>query len=382
LGVTTSKPSLDLLTELTDQHVLAALIDEPRLTRAELAVLTGISKPTVGESVKRLTEVGMIRDTGERTTGRGRVGTYYALNKDVGSALTVSIAPEGVVAETINVRGQTLSRVVEVVPRPAGHSAVEYALRTAVSRVRHDTGPAVRLTVVSAADPVDRATGRLVQLPDAPFLVGELDAVTLLGELVGGPVLVDNDVNWAALAERSADPSPSLDNYVYVYLGEGLGAAVVSDGEVRRGNSGMSGEIAHLVTTGPSGRPVPFTEVFNELHLRHTGSTAIDVSLVLAAVSASGTVDRTAVDAIAAAVCGVLAAAVAFIDPAVIVIGGAWGTHPTVMEAIGTSFEQLPRHVPLRPATVIEEAPLTGARHRALQDLRAAVTGYRRVPSH
>ena len=37
-----------------------------RLTRAELAAETGISKPTVGESVRRLTEAGLVADTGER----------------------------------------------------------------------------------------------------------------------------------------------------------------------------------------------------------------------------------------------------------------------------------------------------------------------------
>src|SRR6478609_1554040 len=106
----TSKPSLDLLTELTDENVLSALITEPRLTRAELATLTGISKPTIGDSVRRLTEVGLILDTGERTTGRGRAGSYYALAADVGTALVVSVAPEGVVAEVLDAHGAVTSR--------------------------------------------------------------------------------------------------------------------------------------------------------------------------------------------------------------------------------------------------------------------------------
>jgi len=376
--VTTAKPSLDLLTELTDKNVLAALISEPRLTRAELAALTGISKPTIGESVRRLTGVGLIRDTGERTSGRGRVGSYYALAADIGCALTLSIAPEGIIAETVDVRGLTLNRTVDVVPRPARPAAVESALRTAVMSVRDATGTAIRLASISVADPVDRATGRLVQLPDTPFLVGDLDAKAVVGELVNGPVLVDNDVNWAARAERTADTSAELDNFVYLYLGEGLGAAVVSDGEVRRGHSGMSGEIAHLVTTGAHGRAVPFTEVFNELEVRHANSTAIDVSALMAAISTPGTAGRKTRDAIALALCGVLAAAIAMADPAVIVIGGSWGVHPALVGAVQQAFARNPRHVPLRTATVIEQAPLAGARERAVHDLRSAITGYRR----
>src|SRR5215212_6889809 len=99
--MTPAKPSLDLLRSLTDEHVLRAFMTEGRLTRAELATRTGISKPTVSESVRRLAAAGLLQDTGERTSGRGRIGSYYALAGDVGCALVVSAAPEGIVAEVI-----------------------------------------------------------------------------------------------------------------------------------------------------------------------------------------------------------------------------------------------------------------------------------------
>ena len=103
-----AKPSLELLRSLTDEHVLRTFMQHRRLTRAELAAGTGISKPTVGESVRRLTEAGLVADTGERTSGgrgRGRVGSYYAL-ADVGVALALSIAPEGIVAECLDALGE------------------------------------------------------------------------------------------------------------------------------------------------------------------------------------------------------------------------------------------------------------------------------------
>ena len=108
-----AKPSLELLSSLTDEHVLRALMRHRRLTRAELAAQTGISKPTVGESVRRLTGTGLVADTGQRTPGgrgRGRVGSYYALVADAGVALAVSIAPVGIVAECVDAYGNTVSR--------------------------------------------------------------------------------------------------------------------------------------------------------------------------------------------------------------------------------------------------------------------------------
>ena len=200
----TAKPSLDLLRELSDEHVLRALIARDRMTRAELAGYTGISKPTVGESVRRLVAAGVLADTGERTTGRGRVGSYYALAGDVGCALAVSVAPEGVVAEVVDARGRVLARDEAAVSRPARPRQVASAVRLAGREVAERAPSPIRLAMVSAADPVDRASGRLVHLPGAPFLVGELSPADLLAEVAHGPVAVDNDVNWAARAERDA----------------------------------------------------------------------------------------------------------------------------------------------------------------------------------
>ncbi|MFC5004320.1 ROK family transcriptional regulator [Dactylosporangium cerinum] len=363
--MTPVKPSLELLRSLSDEHVLRALMRSGRLTRAELAVQAGISKPTVSESMRRLTEAGLVVDTGDRTTGRGRIGTYYGLAPSAGTALAISIASAGVVAERLDAHGTVLTRTTRPLTRPARPELVAAALTAAVEAVRSAVGPA-RVATVSAADPVDRVTGRLVHLPDAPFLVGELDPVDLLAAYVTGPVTVDNDVNWAARAER--DQGAAGDDFAYVYLGEGLGCAVVSAGEVLRGHAGLAGEIAHLITTGPGGRAMPFTEVFAALHLRQPSSTAIDVPALRAAGA-----DVLAV--IGTAVAGVLAATVALADPAHIVLGGPWGSEVT--GAVGAAFAHLPRHVPVRPAAVADEASLAGVRAHALRSLRDAIVAAR-----
>ncbi len=367
--MTPAKPSLELLRSLTDRHVLGALVAEPRLTRAEIAERTGISKPTIGESVRRLTGAGVLYDTGERTTGRGRVGTYYALTDQVGVALAVSIGPGGVAAETVDVYGRVLAREVEDVGRPARPERVSEVLRAVAERAAAGAAGSVRLAAVSAADPVDRSTGRLVHLPDAPFLVGELSPVEILRPLVAGTVRVDNDVNWAARAERTAPDVAAPDDFVYLYLGEGLGCAVVSDGEVRRGAGGLAGEIAHVLTCGPQQQAITFIEVFAALGLRQTGSSAIDVPTLVHRIQADRRASVTTA-ALADAITGVLAATVALNDPELIIVGGSWGTQPAVLDAVSRRFAELPRHVPIRPARVAPDAPLAGARHYAQEQLQ------------
>lgn len=371
--MTPAKPSLDLLRTLTDEHVLRALTEQRRLTRAELAARTGLSKPTVSDSVRRLCEAGLLADTGERTTGRGRVGSYYGLAADIGYALVVSVAPEGIVAEAIDAHGDVISTATAEIARPARPAQVGEALSTAAGAAQQGFSRRPRLAVISAADPVDRATGRLVHLPDSPFLLGELAPADVLAGLVDGPVMVDNDVNWAARAERDAIDDRQFDDVVYVHLGEGLGCAVVNDGVVRRGHAGLVGEIAHVLTIGPDGRAVRFIDVFGALRLRRPASTAIDVEALLTAVRGDDSRARTVLTTVAHAVCGVLAGVVAFADPALVVIGGRWGAEPTVLDAIVAEFEVQPRHVPIRPARITDTPALAGARTHALHELRTAI---------
>lgn len=382
--MTPEKPSLDLLRRLTDSHVVGAVVDHGRLTRAELAVTTGLSKPTVADSVRRLESAGVLADTGERSSGPGRAGLYYDLAPGTGTALAVAIAPEGVVAEVLDVRGAVVARATAQVRRPARPVTASRALERAVRSAVDDAGAAgagpVRLSVVSAADPVDRATGRLVHLPDAPFLVGALDPAAVLSGLVDGPVVVGNDVNWAALAELAArapgttsaatGPDATPADFAYLYLGEGLGCAVVADGRVLQGAHGLAGEVAHVVVTGPRGRATAFTEVFAELGLRHEGGTAIDVTRLLDAVHAGGTGGDRARRALAAAVADVVSALVALTDPQEVVLGGPWGAEPSVVDAVREHVRGAKRPVVVSPATV-PDAALAGARSRAVASLRS-----------
>jgi predicted NBD/HSP70 family sugar kinase len=351
----------------------------PRLTRAELAAQTGISKSAVGESVRRLAAAGLVEDTGERTPGgrgRGRVGTYYALAAGTGGARAVSVEPECVVAESVDAYGVTRARAREDIAWSAAPDPVAAALRAAAARVTSGTHsrPALptRAAVVSVAGPVDRASGRLVRLPDEPIRLGELDSAAVLRPLVAGPVLVDNDVNWAARAERDRAADGGSDDFAYLYLGEGLGAAIVSNGEVVRGYAGLAGEVAHIVTVGADGQATRFIDFFGDLGLRQPGSTAIDVPRLLA-VAANPGGDTAVRHQIGQAISGVLAALTELADPRFVVVGGPWGNDPAIFAAVTAATARFRRQVGIHAATVTSEPSLAGARAEALRQLRTAI---------
>lgn len=353
----------DVLRAGTDQHVLELLYDGP-LSRAELAAKGGFSKPTASESVRRLEARGLVGETGDRRHGVGRTATLMGIRPDAGVGLAVTIEPTAIRASTHGVAGDVVDESEVALAAVHGPRAVATALRKAVRSVADSGSVPIRVAAVSAADPVQRADGRLVELPDAPFLVGSLDTRRALSPYVDGDVLVDNDVNWAASAELSARRGSS--DFGYLHLGTGLGGAVINDGAVRRGHHGFVGEIAHVVVAGPEGRAMPITEVFSKMGLRQRDSTAIDVDRVRGALG-----EPPAAAALGRALAGVVGAFVALTDPEFTVLAGDWGR--LAVPCLEAALRDDPRAASIAGA-VVERPSVVGVRDGAVSALRRWVS--------
>ena len=99
-------------------------------------------------------------DTGERTTGRGRIGTYYALPATTGCALVASLAPEGIVAEAVDVYGDVVARSQAPVTRSPGAGQVARTLKRVAGEVADRAVPARRRQRRRSRGPRDRAARR------------------------------------------------------------------------------------------------------------------------------------------------------------------------------------------------------------------------------
>ena len=276
--------------------------------------------------MRRLTDAGLVVESGRQVGGRGRAGTYCRLRAD-------QAGPRCLGGTRRRRRGH-----VRPEERAAGHAEQPVAspvrgvdlapiVRAVVGNVGAQNSGAIRSCVVSMAGPVDRQTGRLAASAYAPFLVGEFAPKDVLRDLAL-VVEVDNDVNWAALAERVHGNATDLDDFVLCYLGEGVGGAVVIDGAVVRGGRGRAGELAHARTTGPGGRSMTLFASLAAADLLRPGSEAIDVGRVRAILEGSSAADRRRAAEIAEAVAGAIGSVVALLDPHGVLVGGPWGGAP------------------------------------------------------
>nr|WP_294690273.1 ROK family transcriptional regulator [uncultured Friedmanniella sp.] len=364
-------PRLGLLRELTDRHVLQHLRDGAGLTRAELAQRTGISKPTISESVRRLSTGGVLEESGQQTGKRGPSGTYYRLRPAAAAALAVSVGPDGVEVEGYDATGSRTHRVEREVRVPIEAELLAPVLADAVrTAVASAVGP-VRSVAVSVAGPVDRATGRLVALPDSPFVLGELTPRELLAPVLEVAPQVDNDVNWAALAEHHAGGAQDLQEFLFVYLGPGIGAAAVSAGKIRHGAYGLAGELAHVLTVGADGRGDRLIACLRAWGLLVPGSPAIDVGRVVRLLGPGTSPDRALGTQLARAVAGALASATALLNPDAVVLSGPWGVVPGFADAVAAEMSTLAAvGCPLRTSTLGDAAALAGARITAVSQMQ------------
>lgn len=360
-------PSLDLLRSLSDRHVLSAVADAGQLTRAAAATATGLSKPTVSQSVARLLESGVVIE-GERTSGgRGRAGTYLTVNDAAGCAIALRAGPNGVVGEVIALDGRVLATNHRSLSTPVTPGSLGKAL-VAVCRalVAASPGP-VRAATVSVADPVDRRTGRVVELPDSPFLVGELDPIGLLEPILRIRPTIGNDVSWALLAEREHGVASGVDDVMYLYLDEGMGASMWAGGSQLHGSRGLAGEIAYSRTSVSTARSRTrssgtLMKCVDALGYLRDGSRAIDVTAVLDDLDRGTGQGHRLADAVAE----VARAHAYLLDPELVVLSGRWGRHTAIFDSVRESLAAAGGvATTVARAEVTDDAPLVGARIHA-----------------
>ena len=369
-------PTLDLVRQVTDRHVIEQLLATDTLTRAELAARTGISKPTASESVRRLLDVEILEEAGRQLGKRGPAGTYYRLGSGLGVALAVSAGPDGVVVDSYDLRGQRLGRIEHDVPSPIDAARLSPVLVEAVEAATTAAPGPVLSCAVSVAGPVDQATGRLVRLPNAPFLLDEFAPQQLIAAITHCSVTVDNDVNWMALAEHDRGAARGLDQFVLCYLGAGIGSAIVLDGAVFRGSGGVAGELAYVSTTGPGGQSMRLLDCFAAWDLRQPGSDAIDTDRLRALLADDRPAARTRRAEIADAVATAIASSVAVLNPAAVLIGGPWGAVPGFTEEVADRLaDRSVLRTEVRRVQLDADSPQIGAGLRAVQDAQSVLVG-------
>ncbi|NOL45434.1 ROK family transcriptional regulator [Kribbella sandramycini] len=227
--------------------MLDAIRRTEQLSRVELAAATGLSGQAISNIIRRLLEAGLVREAGrQKTTGLGKPRTLLRLEPTGQYAVGVHLDPAVVTVVLLDLTGEVVARHQLVPPEDDDPDVLIDAIAATVEAVIAEAAaPRSRVMGVgiAAPGPIDAERGVVVDPPNLStwHLVPLRDE---LRERTGLPVLLEKDVTAAAAAEKWVG-APG--NFVFFYLGTGVGAGLVIGDEIIRGTSSNAGEIGHVI---------------------------------------------------------------------------------------------------------------------------------------
>ncbi|MEE2035685.1 ROK family transcriptional regulator [Nocardiopsis sp. CT-R113] len=239
-----------LLRQLNDRAALELLLSAGPLTRTQLGTRTGLSKVTASQLLARLEERDLVRVVGSQAGGRGPNAALYAVVPESAYVAALDVSAHRVTATIADITGRVMS---EVTVDPSASDDPVSLVHTAVMRLADTAGvplDKVRACVIGTPGVVDPRTGDIRFSFDLiSWHEGILEA--LRADLKRS-VMIENDVNLAALAEHAEGAAVGVAEFVLIWLSAagGVGMSTMIDGRIHRGRSGGAGEIGYLPVPG------------------------------------------------------------------------------------------------------------------------------------
>jgi predicted NBD/HSP70 family sugar kinase len=333
---------------MNEQLLLGHIRLSGPVSRADLARISGLSKPTVSLALANVERAGLVRIAGQRTGVPGRTAQLYEVRPEAGFVLGLDIGLKYLRGAVADLAGEVRTRD----SRKVGATSVRGRLAELVELAddlcaRAGTSrQAVTQTVIGTPgvyDPQHNAialTGGLAGWDRPAALAG-------LREAFGPSVALENDVDAAALAERTHGYGRDQESFAFVHIGTGIGMGLVLDGRLRRGVHGVAGEIAFMpLDEDPSGeaRRRGQLEAMAAASgvvraARKAGMRGPVSARSVFAAAARGDARAAAVVAeearlVARAICAVITV----VDPALIVLGGGIGQAPGFAAAVSAAL--------------------------------------------
>ncbi|MEF3113097.1 ROK family transcriptional regulator [Streptomyces chrestomyceticus] len=374
---------------MNDRAALDLLVAQGPLTRTQIGELTGLSKPTASQLLGRLEAAGLVRTTGNVTGRPGPNAQLYEVAPDAAYVAALAVDQCGITAAVADVTGRVLGEervgtdaVDEGAPGRTARlvaAAVDGALAKAgLERER------LHGAVIGTPGALDPQTGVLRYAPHLPGWQSRTLREELAGVL-GVPIVIENDVNLAAVAEQHDGAAQDFDDFVLVWADEGVGAAIVLGGQLLRGATGGAGEIGYMpLPDAPLARDGDRSAARPDAgggFQRLVGAPSVVELAREYGVRDARTVEEALADdgvraEVARRLATGLAAVVAVVDPRLVVLSGevAQAGGETLRELVEGEFTGLALPRPELRLSNIEGNPiLIGALRTALAEARNSV---------
>ena len=236
----------------------SAVLDAVRLgqsrSRLEIAQVTGLGRAVVAQRVGELIDRGLLSEGGTGPSTGGRPARRLRFQLGAGTVLVADLGATSIDVALTDLAGTILAHRAEPADISAGPEVILGRVETLFDALLAGTerlAPTWGIGI-GVPGPVEFETGR----PIAPPIMPGWDRYPVRERFAARfnvPVWVDNDVNVMALGEWRHGVARGHANVVFVKLGTGIGAGLISDGQLHRGAQGSAGDVGHIqVSDDPS----------------------------------------------------------------------------------------------------------------------------------
>ncbi|MDP1715269.1 MAG: ROK family transcriptional regulator [Anaerolineales bacterium] len=226
--------------------VLRLIHTQPPISRAQLAVITGLNKSTVSSLVDELLARKLVHETGNNTGGAGRPATLLEINPQAGLIVGVELGVDFVSVAVTDFLGNIIWRRREDAdPTEDQEKMINQALRIVKEAMAAGEKKNIRFLGLGLATPgtVDLKEGVLIFAPNLHWR--NVPFGKIFSEQTKLRVFVENDANAAAIAEHLFGTARQSQDFLFVFAGVGIGGGLFLNGKLYRGKNGYAGEIGH-----------------------------------------------------------------------------------------------------------------------------------------
>ena len=310
--------------------------------RAEIARASGLTTQAVSNIIAELLDAGLVEETGRRAGGRGLPAVQYGIRADGGHALGVEVRPDALRLALVDLSGRPVWSARRGLARPEPEHVAAEVERLMAQALGETALPRDRLRGLGFVVP--GPFGRTGLSDPATELPGwsDPDMERWFEARLGQPVLIENDANAAAVAERVSGVAQGLTDYAFLYFGTGLGLGLVANDALVQGARGNAGEIGHMVVGGRRLETVA-SRLALASALTEAGAPANTVEDLAAALDAGHPAVGAWLDVAGEAIGEAVRMVENLFDPQTVILGG------VLPDAL---LDRLIAHVPLSAASV------------------------------
>ncbi len=240
--------SSEIARDLNRDVVLEIIRARQPISRADLARYSGLQRSTVSLIIEELIAEGWIREGAIARRPRGRRPTLLGLNDDL-AMIVCDIRPVQATVAVVDLNGRFLSReALPVLFDPAATVAqIAACMKKMQARYPQKSFEGVGVSLPGRVDPESQ---RLIFAPNLKWPPFDIRSAIERG--TGMKVEMDNAANACLLSELWFGRMDGVRNAVLITVSEGIGAGVLANGQMVRGQHGMAGEFGHI-PLDPSG---------------------------------------------------------------------------------------------------------------------------------